>query len=110
MLLSTDLLGFHFDANTMFNQQTEERLSRVQFGQTLSISRPWKSWTLPGKFWHFTQPFLDSDAIGNLWAASRAIRPNLVIDFGFQHGFTGTSTRWEAFAGLTYLLPQRLWK
>jgi hypothetical protein len=22
---------------------------------------------------------------------------------------TGTSTHWEAFAGLTYLLPHRLW-
>ena len=110
ILVSTDLGGFHFDANAMFNQQTEERQSRVQFGQTLSVSHPWNGWTISGEIWHFTQPFTKSDAVGNLWAASRAIRPNLVIDFGYQHGFTNTSTRWEAFAGFTYVLPYRLWK
>jgi hypothetical protein len=29
---------------------------------------------------------------------------------GFDHGLTDTSTRWEAFAGFTYLLPHKLWK
>jgi hypothetical protein len=32
-----------------------------------------------------------------------------VIDTGFDHGFTGTSTHWEGFAGFTCLLPRRLW-
>jgi hypothetical protein len=44
-----------------------------------------------------------------LWALSYAARPNLVFDAGFNHGFSATSTRWEAFFGFTYLLPHRLW-
>jgi hypothetical protein len=38
------------------------------------------------------------------------MRKNLVIDAGFDHGFTSTSTDWEGFAGFTYLLPHRLWR
>ena len=34
---------------------------------------------------------------------------NLVIDGGFNHGLTITSTQWEVFVGFTYLLPHRLW-
>jgi hypothetical protein len=37
------------------------------------------------------------------------VRKNLVVDGGFDHGLTRTSTRWEAFVGFTYLLPHRLW-
>jgi len=48
------------------------------------------------------------NAVGNLWAASYAARKTLVFDAGFNRGLTGTSTRWEAFAGFTYLLPHRL--
>jgi hypothetical protein len=109
-LASTDVYGFHIDVNAMFNKQSEGRLRRVQFGQTLSVARPWKKWTLGGELWHFTQPFTNSNAVGNLWAAAYTVRPNLVIDGGFQHGLTSTSTHWEVFAGLTYVLPQRLWR
>jgi hypothetical protein len=64
---------------------------------------------LAGEIWHFTQPLLRSNTIGNLWAISYTARPNLVFDAGFNHGFNATSTRWEAFCGFTYLLPHRLW-
>ena len=33
---------------------------------------------------------------------------NLVLDGGFNHGLTSTSTQWEVFAGFTYLLPHKL--
>ena len=49
-------------------------------------------------------------AVGNLWAASYPIKPNLVLDAGFNHGLTSTSTPWEGFAGFIYLLPRRLWR
>jgi len=89
----------------------EGPVRRLQFGQTLSISHPLgKGFGLSGEIWRFSQPFLHSNAIGNLWAASYAARKNLVFDAGFEKGLTGTSTHWEAFAGLTYLLPHRLWK
>jgi len=32
-----------------------------------------------------------------------------VVDAGFDHGLTNTSTHWEEFIGFTYLLPHRLW-
>ena len=107
---SADVKGFHYDANAVFNEVLEGPVHRLQFGQTLSISHPLKKgFSLSGEIWRFTQPFLRGNAIGNLWAASYAARKNLVFDAGFEKGLTGTSTHWEAFAGLTYLLPHRLW-
>lgn len=107
---SADVKGFHYDANAVFNEVLEGSVRRLQFGQTLSISHPLgKRFGLSGEIWRFSQPFLRGNAIGNLWAASYTARKNLVFDCGFEKGFTGTSTHWEAFAGLTYLLPHRLW-
>ena len=109
LLMSSDLWGFHFDANAILNEQIEGSTRRAQYAQTLSISHPFKKFTIAGELWHFSQPFLNSNAVGNLWAVSYPLRPNLVVDAGFNHGFTGTSTEWTAFAGFTYLLPHRLW-
>jgi hypothetical protein len=108
---SADGKGFHYDANAVFNEVLEGPVRRLQFGQTLSISHPLgKGFGLSGEIWRFSQPFLRGNAIGNLWAASYAARKNLVFDAGFEKGLTDTSTHWEAFAGLTYLLPHRLWR
>jgi hypothetical protein len=107
---SADVKGFHYDANAIFNEQLQGPVRRLQFGQTLSISHPLgKGFGLSGEIWRFSQPFLQSNAIGNLWAVTYAARKNLVFDAGFDKGLTGTSTHWEAFAGVTYLLPHRLW-
>jgi hypothetical protein len=107
---SADVKGFHYDANAVFNEVLEGSVRRLQFGQTLSVSHPLgKGFGMSGEIWRFSQPFLHGNAIGNLWAASYAARKNLVFDFGFEKGLTGTSTHWEAFGGLTYLLPHRLW-
>jgi hypothetical protein len=107
---SADVKGFHYDANFVFNEVLEGPVRRLQFGQTLSISHPLgKGFGLSGEIWRFSQPFLHGNAVGNLWATSYAARKNLVFDAGFEKGLTGTSTHWEAFAGLTYLLPHRLW-
>ena len=110
LLASADVKGFHYDANAIFNEQTQETVHRVQFGQTLSISHPIVGkLSLSGEIWHFTQPFLRGHAVGNLWAVNYAARKTLVFDAGFNRGLTNTSTRWEAFVGFTYLLPHRLW-
>jgi hypothetical protein len=107
---SADVKGFHYDANAVFNEVLEGPVRRMQFGQTLSISHPLgKGFALSGEIWRFSQPFLHGNAIGNLWAVSYSARKNLVFDAGFDKGLTSTSTHWEAFAGLTYLLPHRLW-
>jgi hypothetical protein len=37
LLISDDLLGFHLDANAIISEQTESKVRRVQYGQTLSI-------------------------------------------------------------------------
>jgi hypothetical protein len=111
LLASADVKGFHFDADAFFNELGNGSVRRAQFGQTLSISYPiTKRFTLAGEIWHFTQPFLQSNAVGNLWAVSFTARKNLVFDAGFNHGLTDTSTRWEVFVGFTYLLPHRLWR
>jgi hypothetical protein len=110
LLASADVMGFHYDANVIFNEQTQEAAHRTQFGQTLSIShRVVGKLSLSGEIWHFTQPFLRSNAVGNLWAFGYNARKTLVFDAGFNRGLTSTSTRWEAFIGFTYLLPHRLW-
>ena len=109
LLASADVKGFHYDANAMFNELNEGSVRRGQFGQSLTVSHPLKGkFTLSGEIWHFTQPFLRGNAVGNLWAVSYAARKTLVLDAGFNHGLTSTSTRWEAFVGFTYLLPHRL--
>ena len=108
LLASADVKGFHYDTNYLFNEVIENGIHRAQFGQTLSISHPLvKKFGLSGEIWHFTQPFLRSHAVGNLWALNYNLRKNLVIDGGFNHGFTSTSTRWEVFVGFTYLLPHK---
>jgi hypothetical protein len=114
LLASADVKGFHYDANAILNEMVQNELvrrpvRRAQFGQTLSISHPIfsKKLSVTGEIWHFTEPFLQGNAVGNLWAVSYAARKTLVLDAGFNRGLTSTSTRWEAFAGFTYLLPHR---
>jgi hypothetical protein len=109
ILVSQDVAGFHYDGNLIVTEQTQNGVRRAQLGQTLSISHPLKKFTVSGEIWHFTQPFLRANAIGNLWAISRPLRENLVVDAGFDRGLTSTSTHWEVFVGFTYLLPHRLW-
>lgn len=108
-LVSDGLGGFHFDVNGIFSEQADGNVRRGQFGQTLSVSHPLGAWTLAGEIWHFTQPLTRGNAVGNLWAVSYPIRKNLVVDAGFNRGLTSTSTKWEGFAGFTYVLPHRLW-
>jgi len=110
VLMSDEFWRFHVDANVIFSEQVKEPVRRGQFGQTLSLSRVFGKTTLSGEIWHFTQPLIRDSAVGNLWAASYPVKPNLIVDAGFEHGFTSSSTRWETFVGFTYLLPHRLWK
>lgn len=111
LLASADVRGFHYDANAFFTELVQEPVRRGQFGQSLTISHPFlHRFMISGEIWHFTQPFLKRNAVGNLWAVSYSARKNLVFDTGFNHGLTGTSTSWEAFVGFSYLLPHQLWK
>ncbi len=110
ILASADVHGFHYDTNAIFNELSETGVRRAQFGQTLSISHPVVGkLSLTGEIWHFSQPYLRGNAIGNLWAIGYNLRKNVVLDGGFSRGLTGTSTQWEEFVGFTYLLPHRLW-
>jgi hypothetical protein len=109
VLASADVKGFHYDANAMFNEAVDGAERRTQYGQSLSISHPIAGkFAIAGEIWHFTQPFLHGNAVGNLWAGSYTAKKNLVFDFGFSKGLTSTSTHWEAFAGFTYLLPKKI--
>jgi hypothetical protein len=109
ILVSADVKGFHYDTNFIFNEVIDSGIHRAQFGQTLSVSHSLpKKFGISGEIWHFTQPFLRGNAIGNLWALNYNARSNLVFDGGFNRGLTSTSTRWEVFVGFTYLLPHKL--
>ncbi len=109
ILVSADVKGFHYDTNYLFNEVVNGGVRRAQFGQTLSVSHSLtKKLGISGEIWHFTQPFLRSNTVGNLWALNYNVRKNLVLDGGFNRGLTSTSTRWEAFAGFTYLLPHKV--
>jgi hypothetical protein len=109
LLVSADVKGFHYDNNYFFNEVIDSAIHRAQFGQTLSVSHPLGGkFGISGEIWHFTQPFLRSNAVGNLWALNYNARKNLVLDGGFNRGLTSTSTRWESFAGFTYLLPHKV--
>ena len=108
VLASADVKGFHYDTNFLCNEVIDTNTHRAQFGQTLSISHGiGGKFGLSGEIWHFTQPFLRGNAVGNLWAVNYNARKNLVFDGGFNRGLTSTSARWEVFAGFTYLLPHR---
>ncbi len=109
ILVSQEVNGFHYDANLIETEETAAAVRRAQHAQTLSISHALKKFTISGEIWHFTQPYLHSNAVGNLWALSYTVRRNLVLDGGFDRGLTATSTHWEVFSGFTWLLPRRLW-
>ncbi len=109
LLASADVKGFHYDTNYIFEEVVNGAVRRAQFGQTLSVSHPiGKKFGISGEIWHFTQPFLHGNAVGNLWAVNYNVRKNLVLDCGFEHGLTSTSAQWETFAGFTYLLPHKV--
>jgi Putative MetA-pathway of phenol degradation len=122
VLISGDLGGFHYDSNFSVSEQSEDPVRRAQYGRTLSVSHPLFSEKLglSGEIWNFTQPLVDttrtgaasprSEAVGMLWALGYTVRPNLVLDGGFDRGLTSTSTAWQGFVGFTYLLPHRLWR
>ncbi len=109
LLASAEVKGFHYDTNLFFNEVVQNPIRRAQFGQSLSISHPLgKKFGATGEIWHFSQPFAQSNAIGTLWALSYDAKRSLVLDGGFNRGLTSTSTKWEVFAGFTYLLPHKI--
>jgi hypothetical protein len=111
LLISADVKGFHYDTNYFFNEVVDVPVHRLQTGQTLSVSHPLtKKLGLSGEIWHFTQPFLNGHAVGNLWALNYNMSKNLIFDVGFNRGFTSTSTRWEVFTGFTYVIPDKLFR
>lgn len=108
LMASADVRGFHYDANFFLDEVVNGAVRRAQLGQALSVSHSiGGKFGLSGEIWHFTQPFLRGNAVGNLWALDFSARKNLVFDCGFNHGLTSTSTQWAVFAGFTYLLPHK---
>jgi len=112
LLISFDIRKFHVDTNGIVTEQISDiaGVHRAQFGQTFSISHPLVGkLAFSGELWHFSQPLTKSNAAGLLFAPSYSVNRFLVLDGGFNRGLTSTSTRWEIFAGFTYLLPRKLW-
>ncbi len=122
VLASGDVAQFHYDTNFIVSEQQSGAVRRAQFGETVSVTHPlpYPKLTLTGEFWHFTQPLVTGSGEGEahsrshsatatLWALAYSVKPNLIIDLGFDHGLTATSTQWQGIAGFTYLLPHGLW-
>ena len=103
-------------------------LRRLQLVQTLSVSHPIFPKSTAGRLSldleleHYTQPLVTStahntpaganarpNAVDLLVATPFALRPYLVFDVAIVHGLTTTSTQWQGTAGVTWLLPKRLW-
>ena len=85
LLVSTDLAGFHFDINGFVFEQAGAALRRAQFGQTISISHPiGERVTIASELWHFSQPLIRGNAVGNLWCVSYALQKNLVVGCRLQ--------------------------
>ncbi len=126
ILASGTNYGIHYDTNLIFNEQDASgaggRAShRAQYGQSLSLTRQINTpFSLTAELWHFTQPTVfttreglpvtRANAVGMLFAAGYNLRPYLVLDCGLEHGLTSSSTNWQGFTGITYLLPHRLWQ
>jgi hypothetical protein len=78
-------------------------LATYATASTFRIVRKINSWSVKQRrrlkfaiseeIWHFSQPFEHGNALGNLWPVSYPVRKNLVIDGGFNHGLTKTSTQ-----------------
>jgi hypothetical protein len=69
LLASADVK--HYDANAFFTELVKDPVRRGQFEQSLTISHPFlKNFTLSGEIWHFTQPFLQRNAVGILWPSA----------------------------------------
>ncbi len=125
VLISGNLGSLHYDSNFIVSEQNSDLVRRAQYGQSISVTgdllaeRLHDKLEITGEIWHYTQPLVfvtesglpneRSNAVGMLWALTYSARPNIVFDAGFERGLTSTSTQWQAFAGLTYLLPHRLW-
>ena len=126
LLASGTNFGIHYDTNYLVNEQDASGTGardahRAQYGQTLSLTRQINTpFSISAELWHFTQPTVfttrdgapiaRANAVGLLFAGGYTVRPNLVLDAGFERGLTSTSTAWQGFAGFTYLLPHRLWQ
>ena len=111
LLASGDIPHLHYDTNFIVNEQNTGTTRRAQLGQTLLLTHNFTPrFALAAEIWHFTQPLSHGNAIGNLWTIGYTPRPNIVFDAGFNRGLTTTSTQWETFAGITYVLPHRFWK
>ncbi|HEX4484908.1 MAG TPA: transporter [Terriglobales bacterium] len=127
LLFSGDFGGFHYDTNYIANEQDDDSargdytVHRAQFAQTVSVNHSifTANLQLSVEMYHFSQPTVHATSggmpvaranlVGLLFAPAYQVRPNLIIDGGFERGLTSTSTHWQSFAGFTYLLPKRLW-
>ncbi len=125
LLLDGGFHGFTFQTNAIFNQQPGSGaggrpVDRAQFGQTATVSHGFTAlYSTTVELWHLTQPFVTAsrsgfpvpraNAVGLLVSNIFTIRRNLILDAGVEQGLTSTSTRIQGVAGVTYLLPHRLW-
>ena len=124
LLGSGAIRGMHYDTNFVVDEQLDSSqpgpvIRRAPFGQTLSRTRQLAKNSRSVANSGTSQPLVPvtrdgssksrSNAVGLLFAGGYAIHPALVLDARIDQGHTSTSTNCQGFAGITYLLPCRLW-
>ena len=109
LLASADVKGFHYDTNYLFNEVIDECDSpRPVRADAFGFASAGEEIRNLGRNLAFHPAFSAQPCRRQLVGAELQPRKNLVIDGGFNHGLTSTSTRWEVFVGFTYLLPHKI--
>jgi hypothetical protein len=99
VLTSFEVKGFHARCECLFQRSsagTGRPISIWAIAQRFSSTQV-RFFSL-GEIWHFPQPFLQSEAVGNLWAISYQPRKYVVLDVGFNHGLTAPPRSGKCFA------------
>jgi hypothetical protein len=105
-LASKDISRVHFDFNaTQFwigrqNARGFDLNNQFNLAYSFVIHKPLQ---FTGEFYGDTELNRESPRfVSSLWALTYTVKPRLVIDGGFEAGFTSGGPRRRAFAGVTY--------
>jgi hypothetical protein len=106
VLASADLKGFHYDANAFLTELVQESVRRAQFGQSLTISHPFRRrFTVSVRHGASHNHFCAATQLAICGRLATPCEKHWFFDVGLDYGLTHSSTGEAVFAGFTYLLP-----
>ena len=106
LLMSKDILHFHFDFNASEFLNGRQNASGFDRNQQLNLAFShliYRGLQFTGEFYGQTQLNQTTPAFAStLWALTYTVLPRLVIDGGFESGLTSGGPHRHAFLGATY--------